>query len=849
MTKLFVQRASALAAFLISMMLSAAASAATISVNSLLDDVFVNAAGAIFSDAGYTAPVVLASPKCTLRMALAAANTDTAIGGTNGCAAGSGADTISFTVTGTIKLSQVIMEPTIVPPPPSPPSAPYTWLLFASGNVTITGPGSNLLTINGGGLSSGAAGLRIMAVSNADVATDAPATISGVSFKEGRSVASVAASGGAAGGCVFSRESLTLTDVVFNACEAAGTGDGGTSTATNFSTTGGALAIGATLATTDLRPNATLTNVRFLSNRTVHGTAGSTFTSAGGAATFGNGFNLWVGAVSISGSQFVGNTSESIGALRVTGATSVSITGTQFISNSATVGNDGAFLINNVSGTVTLNGGGVVGNSAIVGRRGGGQIASVGSSVVSGDAVTVNDFSFIGNVAGNDIGGLSILTDTFDSVTSECQFLQLRNVSMSNVYFEKNIALKSRGGLRVGCSANLALSNAQFMRNEVNGTTLADSGGVSALLLHDLATVTLSDVEVIGNRTNAGTIAGGFGVVAVHGGPSSGTLPATYPLPHSFTATRLTVKDNQADRNEAGLTLRANGAGRNYLVEDSSFISNRAQSNVALLLDATGNYTVRNSTFSLNETTISGGSVVSVNLHAASGTNAVNLINNTLARNYTGTGAVINTVAYVPGGVAPALGGSLNTNGNLAIRNSIISMSVPGSLGGNSIFAPSGAGFNYAISHSLFEPTFAPNSFCTGTGMKCGVDAKIEGLQFNGGGLKYTHALRAGSPGLDAGDNTGATAFDQRGTGFARIVNGTIDMGAFESPVLAAVLPCKLDMDGDNLITATKEGLVLLRSMLGFSGTSVIAGTGITQGQWDTARNNLNANCGTSLTP
>ncbi len=844
MKKPMTWRASALAAFLTSMTLCAETSAATITVNSLLDDVFVNASGAIFSDAGYTSPVVLASAKCTLRMALAAANMDSAIGGPNGCPTGSGADTINFSVNGTIKLSQVIMEPTIVPPPPAPPTTPYSWLLFAGGNLTIAGPGSNLLTINGGGLSSGAAGLRIMVISNADAATDAPASISGLSFKEGRSVASIAASGGAAGGCVFSRESLTLTDVVFSACEAAGTGDGG---ANNFSTTGGALAMGATLVT-DFRPNATLSNVRFLSNRTVHGTAGSTFTSAGGAAALGNGNNLWMGAVSISGSQFFGNTSEAIGALRVTGATSVSISGTQFISNSATVGNDGAFLINDVSGTVTLNGGGVVGNSAL-GRRGGGQIASVGSAVASGDAVTVNDFSFMGNAAGVDIGGLSILTDTFDSSTSECQFLQLRNVSMNNVYFEKNIAQKSRAGLRVGCSANFTLSNSQFKGNDVGGTSLADSGGVSALLLHDLATVTLSDVDVIGNQTNAGSIAGGYGVVVVLGGPSSATVPAVYPLPHSFTATRLIVKDNFAQRNEAGLSLRANGAGRNYLIQDSSFISNRAESNVALLLDATGNYTVRNSTFSLNESTNGSGSIVSFNLHAASGTDTFSLINNTLARNFTGTGAVLNTIAFVPGGVATALGGPLNANGNVVIRNSIIAMSVPGSLGGNSIFAPSTAGFNYAISHSLFEPVFAPNSFCTGTGMKCGVDAKIEGLQFNGGGQKYTHALRAGSPALDAGDNSVATAFDQRGIGFPRIVNSIIDMGAFESPVLATVLPCKLDMDNDGFVRANKEGLVLLRSMLGFSGAAVVAGTGITQSDWDAARNNLNANCGTSLTP
>jgi hypothetical protein len=50
----------------------------------------------------------------------------------------------------------------------------------------------------------------------------------------------------------------------------------------------------------------------------------------------------------------------------------------------------------------------------------------------------------------------------------------------------------------------------------------------------------------------------------------------------------------------------------------------------------------------------------------------------------------------------------------------------------------------------------------------------------NNGGPTLTHALLSGSPAIDAGDNTGATDFDQRGPGFARIVNGVIDIGAFE---------------------------------------------------------------------
>jgi hypothetical protein len=167
------------------------------------------------------------------------------------------------------------------------------------------------------------------------------------------------------------------------------------------------------------------------------------------------------------------------------------------------------------------------------------------------------------------------------------------------------------------------------------------------------------------------------------------------------------------------------------------------------------------------------------------------------------------------------------------------------------LFVPVLANVTYAFANSVVENGAGlPAGTCGANGVICNVDAKLEGLAENGGSVQtYTHALRPGSPALDAGDNTGAPAFDQRGSGFPRIVNGAVDIGAFESPVLAATLPCKLDMDGDNQVGAGKEGLVLLRSMLGVSGGAVVSGTGISQAQWDAARNNLNANCGTNFAP
>ncbi len=66
------------------------------------------------------------------------------------------------------------------------------------------------------------------------------------------------------------------------------------------------------------------------------------------------------------------------------------------------------------------------------------------------------------------------------------------------------------------------------------------------------------------------------------------------------------------------------------------------------------------------------------------------------------------------------------------------------------------------------------------------VDPMLSSLADNGGPT-LTMALLVGSPAIDAGDNTGAPAFDQRGPGFPRIVNGSIDIGSFE--VQASPMP------------------------------------------------------------
>ena len=70
--------------------------------------------------------------------------------------------------------------------------------------------------------------------------------------------------------------------------------------------------------------------------------------------------------------------------------------------------------------------------------------------------------------------------------------------------------------------------------------------------------------------------------------------------------------------------------------------------------------------------------------------------------------------------------------------------------------------------------------------------------------------------------------------------------GAASISVPVASAACDLRMNGINALSATKEGLILLRAMLGLKGSAVTDGTGITT-PWATLRDQLNRNCGTSF--
>ncbi len=190
--------------------------------------------------------------------------------------------------------------------------------------------------------------------------------------------------------------------------------------------------------------------------------------------------------------------------------------------------------------------------------------------------------------------------------------------------------------------------------------------------------------------------------------------------------------------------------------------------------------TIRNSTIANNQSSDFGGGIYNV------GT-AVTIDHSTIAINSSERG----------GGIWSDFDNTVSLRNTIAARNtSDIPTSGP-DLHGQ--FASSG--------YNLIGDTTAAGGFVETDILD--VDPILGPLADNGGPT-LTMALLPGSPAIDAGDNTDAPEWDQRGPGFPRIVNDTINIGAFEvqaSPIPPSARP-GLDLLAVVLATADLDSLI-----------------------------------------
>jgi uncharacterized repeat protein (TIGR01451 family) len=179
---------------------------------------------------------------------------------------------------------------------------------------------------------------------------------------------------------------------------------------------------------------------------------------------------------------------------------------------------------------------------------------------------------------------------------------------------------------------------------------------------------------------------------------------------------------------------------------------------------------------------------------------SVTSVNATITNNKTGANGDNTTTTPSPGPFGnPGTGGGIFTSaGTVILRNTIVAgnFSVFQSLGPPRAFANSDDDIKGAVDSSSANNLVGVDSGMTGisngtNGNKVGtsgtpLSAGLNPLA-NNGGPTFTHLPQAGSPVLDAGNNTLAKdqnnndlTTDQRGTGFDRILNGTVEIGAIE---------------------------------------------------------------------
>jgi len=682
--------------------------------------------------------------KITLREAIGAANGDVAV---FDAPAGSGHDLIQF-------------DPAILP---GTITLDGNQLVIGD-DLTIIGPGPLQLTIDADDSS------RHFEI-NPGVTVD----MSGLRLVNGNG------GEGVSGGSIYNDGTLELTDCVLENNRA------GLHGGAIYSTSNGP---SLTIDNCDFTTNNAVDNGGAVFSQTPATVSRSNFT--GNVAAVGGGISTQR-SLSVDFGHFEGNRADSGGGICASGSSLVqvvNVTDTTFLLNQVT--NDGGALFLNPAVEAVITRCAFDRNSCD--DRGGAVHLYAGS-------VTVDDSDFLDNTAGNHGGGI---------------YQRAGSLTVNEGDFERNSATNVAGAIHA--ATRLEVAHSRFLGNWTN----AQQGG--AIYSHAVLTVEHTAFESNAAASHGGAIyhfeedawIGNSSFVGNTAGLDGGAANL-----HSDS----TVLDSTFDSNSAG----RNG-GAVYTINDDyrlvlaggSMTNNTATNNGGAILNHFRTIEVTGVVIADNHAGIDGGGIFHASGH-------LSLQDSLLARNTAADDAggiygndwitldVINST--LSGNTAEDHGGGMffeNQTGNVHILNSTIAENRANvdDLGGGA-----GGGIRTASPTILLENTIVAGNYvgtavtpydiegtidpwsqynligdaATAGGLIDGFDNNIVGhdpllgpLQDNGG-PSHTHALTAGSPAIDSGDNALALRpdgslilYDQRGYGFDRVVGLWVDRGAYE---------------------------------------------------------------------
>jgi len=318
------------------------------------------------------------------------------------------------------------------------------------------------------------------------------------------------------------------------------------------------------------------------------------------------------------------------------------------------------------------------------------------------------------------------------------------DVTLNNLTFTNAFATTGSGGGIQCVGENLTVNNCVFTGNKTSssGAAIAQTVG---------GTLTVQDSVL---STNTTTTTGGGGAINA----DSNT---------TVVIRRTTLSGNTAGGNGGAIAF----FGANLTVEDSLLAQNTAKivagggGGIYLSTTATS-VTVRNSTITGNASSGDGGGI------QLGGTfNGTALIQNSTI--------VFNSAATNGGGI-----GFFKGTNTVELRSTIVALNT--NANGPDIWTTQAV----KASNSLIGISDTGFTLTDEGGNKLGtlatpLDPQIEFFANNGGPTE-THALKAGSPAINAGANPAGLSFDQRGTGFVRVSGGQADIGAYEVQFPAA---------------------------------------------------------------
>jgi len=396
-------------------------------------------------------------------------------------------------------------------------------------------------------------------------------------------------------------------------------------------------------------------------------------------------------------------------------------------------------------------------NSTISSNSGGGLYHTLGTVNINNSTISGNSATSGGGIDNNDSGSSSTVNISNSTISGNSAFRGggVYNTAGTTLNL-KNSTLRGNSAFDGGAINHTGIAN---ITNSTISGNIADANGGGIDNSGGTANIT--------NSTINGNISGGGGAIDNEG---------------TANIINSTLSNNSADSSGGGIS------GGTVNITNSTFSGNAASNNGGAINNAGVN--MANGTISGNVASDNGGGI-----HSNS---TVNVTNSTISGNAASNG----------GGIY-----NYSTGAELILANSIISGN-EASNSGNEIYNDNNSTIN-ADANNLFGDgsqtnneafqDFSPgsnniNATSDGTNTPLGNILELDSdgnplLQDNGGPTK-TIELVANSPAIDAGDDnkiptdeadldgdnllTENIPFDQRGEGFDRVVNGTVDLGAVE---------------------------------------------------------------------